>query len=124
MTSQPRSILILYGSQSGNSEELAEQAGKACSAHGLNPSVKAMDEIQITDLRTQHKTFLTRAVGAAREERLDDYVIRHLIDKDDIDYEANADLLYKLAGQVVSHIKGYLHTPEDQENVCLCQLQI
>ena len=55
------------------------------------------DEIQIAELRTQHKTFLSKAMGAAREERLDDYIIRHLIDKDDIDYETNADLLYKLA---------------------------
>ena len=45
--SEPRSILILYGSQSGNSEELAEQAGKACANHGLNPSVKSMDEIHL-----------------------------------------------------------------------------
>ena len=55
--SEPRSILILYGSQSGNSEELAEQAGKACTNHGLNASVKAMDEIQINDL-TNHKRVL------------------------------------------------------------------
>ena len=78
------------------------------------------DEIQIAELRTQHKTVLAKAMGAAREERLDDYIIRHLIDKDDIDYETNADLLYKLAGQAVDHIKGYLSNPEDQENVCLC----
>ena len=58
MASQPRSILILYGSQSGNSEELAEQAGKACSDHGLNPSVKAMDEIQITDLSSQKRVLV------------------------------------------------------------------
>ena len=53
IVSEPRSILILYGSQSGNSEELAEQAGKACTNHGLNASVKAMDEIQINDLTNQ-----------------------------------------------------------------------
>ena len=58
MSSQPRSILILYGSQSGNSEELAEQAGKACSAQGLDPSVKAMDEIQITDLSSQKRVLV------------------------------------------------------------------
>ena len=56
--SEPRSILILYGSQSGNSEELAEQAGKACSNHGLNASVKAMDEIQINDLTNQKRVLI------------------------------------------------------------------
>ena len=39
------------------------------------------DEIQIAELRTQHKTVLAKAMGAAREERLDDYIIRHLIDR-------------------------------------------
>ena len=58
IVSEPRSILILYGSQSGNSEELAEQAGKACSNHGLNASVKAMDEIQINDLANQKRVLI------------------------------------------------------------------
>ena len=56
IVSEPRSILILYGSQSGNSEELAEQAGKACTNHGLNASVKAMDEIQINDFQIQFES--------------------------------------------------------------------
>ena len=55
---EPRSILILYGSQSGNSEELAEQAGKACQNHDLKASVKAMDEIQITDLLNQKRVLV------------------------------------------------------------------
>ena len=56
--SESRPILILYGSQSGNSEELAEQAGKACNNHGLKASVKAMDEIQISDLINQKRVLI------------------------------------------------------------------
>lgn len=52
MSPQPRSILILYGSQSGNSEELAEQAGKACGKHGLNAEVKSMEDVEIMDLKS------------------------------------------------------------------------
>jgi len=52
---EPRSILILYGSQSGNCEDLANQAGKISSQAGLNPTVKAMDEIEINDLLNQQR---------------------------------------------------------------------
>ncbi len=55
---EPRSILILYGSQSGNSEELAIQAGKMSSQSGLKPTVKAMDEIEITELLTQQRVLV------------------------------------------------------------------
>ncbi|DAC25999.1 MAG TPA: sulfite reductase flavoprotein subunit alpha [Candidatus Poseidoniales archaeon] len=52
---EPRSILILYGSQSGNCEDLANQAGKISSQAGLNPTVKAMDEIEINELLNQQR---------------------------------------------------------------------
>ena len=55
---EPRSILILYGSQSGNSEELAIQAGKMSSQSGLKPTVKAMDEIEVTELLTQQRVLV------------------------------------------------------------------
>ena len=45
-----RSILILYGSQSGNSEEVAIQTGNAALKHDLQPTVRAMDEISVSDI--------------------------------------------------------------------------
>ena len=78
------------------------------------------DIIKITELRTQHQQSLSHEIGSATEDRLENYIIRHLIDKDIIDYETHAELLYKLAGQVVNHIKSYLTGPKDQANVCLC----
>ena len=56
--SQPRSLLILYGSQSGNSEDIAVQAGKASKELGLNPTVSSMDEIKITDLIGQQRVLI------------------------------------------------------------------
>ena len=56
--SQPRSLLILYGSQSGNSEDIAVQAGKASKELGLNPIVSSMDEIKITDLVGQQRVLI------------------------------------------------------------------
>ncbi len=42
------------------------------------------------------------------EARLEDYLVRNLMDFDDIDYMANSELLYKLAGQLVAHLRSYL----------------
>ena len=48
--STARSILILYGSQSGNSEEIAIQTGQGAIEHNLEPIVRAMDEISIDEI--------------------------------------------------------------------------
>ena len=60
---------------------------------------------------------LEDANGFIEEERLEDYLVRGLIDFDDIDYDGQADLLYKLAGQVVAHLRTYLASDEEVVNV-------
>ena len=44
------SLLILFGSESGNAEDLASIAEKQAKSQGLSPTVKGMDEIEIADL--------------------------------------------------------------------------
>jgi type III restriction enzyme len=39
------------------------------------------------------------------EVRLEDYIVRGLIDFDDISYDEQTDLLYDLATQTVAHFK-------------------
>ena len=56
--SDPRSILILYGSQSGNSEDIAIQTGKAAVEHNLLPAVRAMDEITIDEIVGQTRVLI------------------------------------------------------------------
>ena len=56
--SDNRSILILYGSQSGNSEDIAIQTGKAAIEHNLNPTVRAMDEITINDITKETRVLI------------------------------------------------------------------
>jgi type III restriction enzyme len=51
------------------------------------------------------------------ESRLEDYIVRALVDYDDIDYFTNADLLYELAGQMVAHFRTYLSEEADIINV-------
>ena len=43
-------LLILFGAESGNSEDLASIAEKQAKSLGLSPSVKGMEEIEIGDL--------------------------------------------------------------------------
>lgn len=77
------------------------------------------DEIMITNMRTEARSFLARSVEGAGEERLENYIVRHLIEFDEVDYDSQSDLLYKLAGQMVDHIRSYLSDEAEQENVCL-----
>ncbi|MBS1813874.1 MAG: DEAD/DEAH box helicase family protein [Acidobacteria bacterium] len=55
--------------------------------------------------------------GVVQEARLEDYIVRGLIDKDDISYDDHAALMYRLAGQLVRHLQSYLSTEEDVRNV-------
>jgi type III restriction enzyme len=55
--------------------------------------------------------------GVVQEARLEDYIVRGLIDKDDVSYDDHAVLLYKLAGQLVRHLQSYLSSEDDVRNV-------
>ena len=49
---------------------------------------------------------------ATEEPRFEDYIIRGLVDYDEIDYDKTSTLLYKLAGQLVEHIKSSQKKPD------------
>ena len=51
------------------------------------------------------------------EARLEDYLVRGLVDFDDVSYDDHSELLYKLAGAVVKHLQSYLGSEEDVRNV-------
>lgn len=76
-------------------------------------------EILIQHLRTNDRSFINTSGGVTREERLEDYLVAMLIDHNEIDYDDHADLLYDLAGQIVAHLRTYLASDEDVENVLL-----
>ena len=79
------------------------------------------DEIIIQNIRTGLRIIIDRDMAVAREARLEDYLVAHLIDFDPVDYDANADLLYKLAGQMVGWLRSYLPDDDAVENVLLHQ---
>ncbi|SKA30038.1 DEAD/DEAH box helicase [Consotaella salsifontis] len=77
------------------------------------------DGIIIEDLRTQARTYLARTLDDPREARPEDYLVRYLIERNEIDYDEHAALLYKLAGQMVARIRSYLADDIEVENVLL-----
>lgn len=77
------------------------------------------DSIIIQDLRTEARVSLARAETDPREARLEDYLVRYLIERNEIDYDAHNALLYKLAGQVVARVTSYVANDAEAENVLL-----
>jgi len=69
------------------------------------------NEMLIQTLR-ENKQYRLRRVNQAAEERLEDHLVAGLIDYQDINYDEHAELLYKLSGEMVAHLKSYL--PDDE----------
>ena len=74
-------------------------------------------DILIQHLRTHSQETLSSSGNGQTELRLEDYLVRTLIDFDDISYDHHADLLYDLAGQMVAHLRGYLKDEGELLNV-------
>jgi type III restriction enzyme len=68
-------------------------------------------------LRTNEQSTVSFQKGGQDEDRLENYLVRGLIDKEDISYDDHADLLYDLCGQVVRHLRGYLTDDDAVKNV-------
>jgi len=75
-------------------------------------------DLLIQHLRTHTQETLSSGGHMQPEQRLEDYLVRGLVDFDDISYDEHADLLYDLAGQVVKHLRSYL-SEEDTRNVLI-----
>lgn len=73
--------------------------------------------ILIQHLRTNERERLSGEGHIVREPRLENYIVRRLIDYSDISYDDHADLLYSLAGHAVAHLHSYLADDDEVENV-------
>ena len=81
-------------------------------------------EILIQHLHDREQHRLQSGAALIREERPENYLVRGLVDFDDVDYFTQAQLLYKLAGQVVAHLRGYLASEDDVLNVLQAHQQV
>jgi type III restriction enzyme len=75
------------------------------------------DDVLVQTLRTNEQIRLKMEVHGDVENSLEAYVVRHLIDKNDIDYDRHAELLNKLASQLVAKLRSYLPDDKAVENV-------
>jgi type III restriction enzyme len=73
--------------------------------------------ILIQLLRTSDRSKIHADLAYANEERFENYIVRNLVDFDDISYDEHADILYKLSGQVVAKLRSYLDSDEEVLNV-------
>ncbi|QKS00127.1 DEAD/DEAH box helicase family protein [Sphingomonas sp. CL5.1] len=77
------------------------------------------DTILIRNLRDDSQRELARSNAGPREKRPEDYIIRHLMDFPEVDYDSHAAKLYKWASQVIERLRAYLGTEEEVEAVAL-----
>jgi type III restriction enzyme len=75
------------------------------------------EDLLVHNMRTNERERIGKAAGVATEARLEDYLVTLLIDRQEISYDNHSDLLYKVAGQVVSKLKSYLKTDDEILNV-------
>ena len=75
------------------------------------------NEILIQHLQSMEQHRLMSGDGVVPEAKPEDYLVRGLIDFNDISYDDHAALLYDLAGQAVAHLRSYLKKPDDVLNV-------
>jgi type III restriction enzyme len=85
-----------------------------CSSFRQPPAEK---DLLVQHLMNNQRFKIVSGDGVVLEKNLEDYIVRGLIDKDDVNYDEHAELLYKLAGQMVRHLQSYLQTPDDVLNV-------
>jgi len=78
------------------------------------------NEILIQELHRREQHRLMSGTGFVPEEKPEDYLVRGLIDFNDISYDDQAELLYELAGQVVAHLRSYLKDGDEVINVLQC----
>ncbi|MEZ4861958.1 MAG: DEAD/DEAH box helicase family protein [Caldilineaceae bacterium] len=62
----------------------------------------------LQSLQTNEQIAIQLGSRVASEARLEDYLVRRLVDYPDISYDEQAETLYDLAGQMVSYLESYL----------------
>ena len=75
------------------------------------------DDILFQNLHDHARYRLRSGGNVLTEARPEDTLVSGLVDYDDISYDHHSELLYKLAGQCVGHLRSYLKDDDDVLNV-------
>ena len=106
----PKIVVVPKGEVKCGYEDFDLEAGN------INLQPVAQD-ILIQHLHENQRYRLQDGSGIVQEKRPEDYLVRGLIDFDDVSYDEHAALLYKLAGQVVARLRSYLSEEDYVINV-------
>lgn len=74
-------------------------------------------ELLLQQLRTEKQSRIAQIVEGDLDQKPEDMIVRHLIDRPEVDYAAHAALLYDLVGQVTARLRSYLTSEADVRNV-------
>lgn len=77
------------------------------------------DDIIIQRITDEQRIFLKREESPEDENDLSIIILKKLTSHNEIDYEKNSKLLFKLINQLISHLKSYLKNKKDIKNVIL-----
>lgn len=97
-------------------EDAIETAYRVLNASHWNQQPLSQ-ELLIQVLRTEERRKVIGEASGERQARLEDYIVSHLIDQPEVDYDTHADILYDLAGQVVAHFKSKHDNEDDIRNI-------
>lgn len=75
------------------------------------------NDILIRHLHENTQQTLSGGSSWVDEPRLENFVVRALVDRADVSYDDHSELLYKLAGQVVAKLRSYLPDEDAVKNV-------
>ncbi|WKZ32061.1 MAG: hypothetical protein QY316_09065 [Thermodesulfobacteriota bacterium] len=75
------------------------------------------NEILIQELHRRQQSLIMSGTGIMPEDKPEDYIVRGLMEFNDICYDEHAGLLYDLAGQAVAHLRTYLKNEDEVLNV-------
>lgn len=75
--------------------------------------------ILLEHLSTNQRERIDTNGNVRKEPRLENYILRGLVDFDEIDYDDHAELINKLATQLVRHLESYLPDRAAVENVLM-----
>ncbi|MDX2254263.1 MAG: DEAD/DEAH box helicase family protein [Pseudanabaenaceae cyanobacterium bins.39] len=82
----------------------------------FNYPVPSKEELYIQSLSTEQFTSIEITRRNFEKSRLENYIVESLVKFDDVCYDEHADLLYDLAGQVISHFLNQ-HSEDDTRKI-------
>ena len=71
------------------------------------------DDLWLQYLQSGRSAIVGLGSGGIKEARPEDIIVRGLIDFNDVSYDNSSEVLYDLAGQVVTHLHSYLGEDAD-----------